>query len=370
MIICLDVSQRTKDNLQKLLESGGCRDYSEVVAIAIENQLLLQNHASGNSRGLDTIGITLQGERLEERTAGVRSSERVSGPLQVPLLFSHLGPATKPSTLAPYPSDSFELGQEVPVDRWIFGQHNKLLPLKATCRALARLMASEIQGNLGLSKTASEIASEAVKLGDYLRRMDETSGAHRDDALSFAFPYSKSPNGDKSRLRYANQFVACFTTQGALTGLPIELKLANRDHSRTPQILLTEAGWLFAEARNPVLDDGKNGRHSKLSDEEIEFLLQHIRTRVPAEAFAYNTVLKAIGQGANTPEKLDDALEEYLPKRDTKPFTRAFLTTQRAGVLSRMIDLGLVRRVRDGITVSYTTTATDLGSLPNPKQAV
>ena len=105
-----------------------------------------------------------------------------------------------------------------------------------------------------------------------------------------------------------------------------------------------------------------------MSDEEAQFLLRHIRTHVPAEAFAYKVVVESIRHGANTPEELDDALEEYLPKRDAKPFTRAFLTTQRAGVVSRMIDLGLLRRVRDGITVSYVLTAADSGVLAGPSE--
>src|SRR5262249_38290471 len=126
--------------------------------------------------------------------------------------------------------------------------------------------------------------------------------------------------------------------------------------SRIPQILLTEAGWHFAAMSNPILDDGRDGRQAKFSDEEVEFLVGHIRDRVPAEAFAYKLIFEAIENGARTPEKLDDALEEYLPKRKDKPFTRAFLTTQRAGVVSRMIDLGLLQRVRDGINVTYAVT--------------
>jgi hypothetical protein len=285
--------------------------------------------------------------------------------LDVPPMFSSLGDVSVAPQFAPYPSDIFVIGQEVPLHRWIFGQHNKLLPVKATCRALARLMSAGPQGNLALGKTASEIASEAVRLGDYLRHLDVVSGVHRDDALSFAFPYSNSPNGDKSRLRYANQFVASYTKQGTLTGLPIELKLVNRHQARTPNLLLTEAGWHFAEMQNPILDDRKDARQSKFADSETDFLLAHIRSRVPAEAFAYRAVLGAISDGANTPDRLDDALEKYLPKRSEKPFTRAFLTTQRAGVISRMIDLGLIQRIRDGINVTYALTEKEFASSPN-----
>ncbi len=361
MIICVDLSQRAKDQLDKLLESGGYRDYSEAVAVAIANQLLLHSHTAENPAATSRL-LPRKINAIETKNGNTAQSVE---PLQVPTLFSDLGSGPSATRFAPYPDDNFVGGEEIPVDRWIFGQHNKLLPVKATCRALARLMTADSKGSLAFAKTASEIASEAVKLGDYLRHLDETSGVHRDEALSFAFPYSDSPNGDKSRLRYANQFVAIVTKQGSLTGLPFELKLVNRDDNRTPQILLTEAGWLFAEMRNPILDDGNDGRQAKFSDEELEFLLAHICSRVPAEAFAYKLVLEAIARGANTPEKVDDALEEYVPKRKDKPFTRAFLTTQRAGVVSRMIDLGLVQRIRDGINVTYKAVLTTFEYSPN-----
>jgi hypothetical protein len=264
MIICIDLSQRTKDELEKLLEVGGYRDYSEAVSIAVANQLLIQSHSHQNSVKIGATAAPPRSQCSIEKN-GETSPSRTPEGLQVPTLFSYVELGIKAPRIAPYPNDNVAVGQEVSVDRWIFGQHNKLLPVKATCRALARLMTAEPQGNLAFAKTASEIASEAVKLGDYLKHLDEVSEVHRDDALSFGFPYSDSPNGDKSRLRYANQFVASATKQGTLTGLPIELKLVNRDQSRTPQILLTEAGWHFAGMRNPILDDGKDGRQSKFA---------------------------------------------------------------------------------------------------------
>ena len=360
MIICIDVSQRTKDELEKLLVVGGYRDYSEAVSVAVGNQLLLHMHSAehGSKTALPEVmpAPTQIPHETEPKMLGSKGGV-TSDANAVPQIFAALDRAAKTPALAPFPNDLFAIGQDVPVDRWIFGQHNKLLPVKATCRALARLMLANSREGLRLTKAASDIASEAVKLGDYLRHVDAISESHRDDALSFAFPYTDSPNGDKSRLRYANQFVASFTKQGTLAGLPIELKLANRDHARNPQLLLTEAGWQFALMMNPILDSRKNGTQPRFSDEEVSFMIDHIRAHVPAEAFAFGAVLAAVIDGHNTPEKLDDALEKYLPKRSDKPFTRAFLTTQRAGVISRMIDMALLQRLREGINVTYEATA-------------
>jgi hypothetical protein len=369
MILCLDISQRTKDELEKLVQLGGHRNYSEAVAIAVANQLVLQSQAAGDPISYTSAEVHAK-IHLSERVHGRDCSSVDSGLHRVPELFSYLGPEVATPSFAESSGDSFLPTPEILVDRWIFGQHNKLLPVKATCRAMARLMSASTSTNLGIRKTASQIASEAVKLGDYLRQLDQTSSVHRDDALSFAFPYSGSPNSDKARLRYANQFVVSSTKQGNLTGLPIELRLVGRYESQTNQVSLTDAGWLFARMRNPILDDGGDGRRSKFSDEEIDFLLAHIRDYVPAEAFAYKVILEAIAQGANMPEKLDDALEVYLPQRQVKPFTRAFLTTQRAGVVSRMIELGLIRRVRDGINASYIASASTFEYSPNTLRKV
>lgn len=374
MIICIEVTQRTKNDLESLLEIGGYRDYSEAVSVAVANQLLL--HGSKATQHEIVIERTSKQEARKtprpKLDVGVPANAAPAspGPVKaVPDMFVALDKGAKPTSFAPFPNDLFAIGQEVPADRWIFGQHNKLLPVKATCRALARLMLADSRDRLRLEKAASEIASEAVKLGDYLRHIDEESGTHRDDALSFAFPYSDSPNGDKSRLRYANQFVASFTKQGTMSGLPIELRLANRDHSRNPQLLLTESGWQFAMMSNPILDLHMDGTQPKFSEEEINFMIEHIRSHVPAEAFAFGAVINAVMEGANTPEKLDDSLEKYLPKRNDKPFTRAFLTTQRAGVVSRMIDLGLLQRLRDGINVRYEPTAkgSEYSPIPVPE---
>jgi len=41
MVICIDISERTKQQLDGLVETGDYRDYSEAVSVAISNQLVL-----------------------------------------------------------------------------------------------------------------------------------------------------------------------------------------------------------------------------------------------------------------------------------------------------------------------------------------
>jgi len=368
MVLCVEVSERTKAELDELIHSGKYKDYSQVVAVAVANQLVLNARVScegdlmltsrtkmGSSHPPEPIKLTTD-VSASEQPAG-EPTDHWAAP-KIPSIFRRPAPTQVLDHFAPAPDDVFARDEAVSVDRWIFGQHNKLLPAKASCRALARFELQEWGEPKGLllSKVASEIALEAAKLGDYLRTLDSRRGVHRDEAMSIAFPYNTGDTNDKARLRYASQFVGAMNRNHQLSGLLIDLKLINRVPSKQPRILLTQAGWKFASLPNPVLDTDASVSSLRFSDEETHFLLHHIEAAVPPEAFAYRAILSAFGSGENTPEKLDKVLAKLLPERTEKPFTREFLSTQRSGVISRMADLGLVERVRDGIKVTYRAT--------------
>lgn len=355
MVICIDCSIRTKDELDELLRLGQYRDYGEAIAVAISNQLTLQRNMTAARSVVLEVGARSDPEPKITDDAASTAKEPGRKPpatsdLSIPSIFQSTELQEPNSDFAPMPNDSFALGETVPIDRWIFGQHNKLLPLKASVRALAVLLNNESNG-LPLSRAATEIAREAETLGAFLRQVDERHGFIRDEALATAFP-SDSTDINKSRLRYSNQFVGSMNKHGQLRGFPIDLKLVNYRGTKEAKLVLTEAGWHFAKLHNPILN-GPPGSTERLSEAEREFLIEHIHTNVPVEDFAIGAVLAAVTEGASTPEELDQALARYLPARTEKPLSEAFLSTQRAGAISRMGDLGLIERVRDGLRVTY-----------------
>lgn len=367
MIICLNIERSTKEQMDHLIQSGEYRDYSELVSLAVGNQFLFH----------DSAGKTLipsQGARtpiVVEPKVVTPPAIEVNVPLQngsttlelsssqvLPEVFRLARGLKQPGAFAQLPNDAFAVGMDVPVDRWIFGQHNKLLPVKANVRALANLLRNESNAaGLPLDRASAEIASAAVIFGDMLRTLDSRSEKHRDDALGIAFPSSDPANNDKSRLRYATQFVGTMSREGRMTGMLVDLKLVNHDRHKSPRVLLTEEGWRFALMPNPIIDGPDRDLGCKFSEDETEFMLSHIATAIPTEYFAFKATLSAITSGSDSPEALDAALRKYLPERKDKPFTDAFLTTQRAGVISRMADLGLVIRNRSGSNVAYAATA-------------
>jgi hypothetical protein len=363
MIICFDIQRDTKSQMDEMVQDGDYRDYSELLAVAVANQHLL--HVSRRVNGLPTVTPALQplSTPEEPRFGGKLPAKEVNAAYRpggqeesIPAIF--LKPNGQPQlSLAPLPNDAFARGMTVTADRWIFGQHNKLLPAKANVRALVNLLGCETKPvGVDLDDASREIATSASELGNYLRSLDLHSERSRDDSLALAFPSSEASNSDKSRLRYANQFVGSLSREGRMTGLLVDFKFVNVDRHKPPRIRLTEAGLRFAQLVNPILDGSMGEALEKFSSEEVEFIIAHIKENIPVEDFAYDVTLGAIRAGNDTPESLDRALKQYLPDRKERPFTDAFLTTQRAGVISRMADIGLVARTRSGSNVTYVLT--------------
>jgi hypothetical protein len=139
---------------------------------------------------------------------------------------------------------------------------------------------------------------------------------------------------------------------GLLSSLGL-IAVSTPDH---PSLLLTEAGWSFASLANPVLDGLQESPREKLSTAEQVFLSEHIRKNVPRESSAYDVVLAAVEQGYNNPTQLDRYLIQLYEIDVSDKNSGGYVTTARADVISRLADLGLLQRIREGITFSYRVT--------------
>jgi hypothetical protein len=377
LIVCFECAPRTKILLERLVESEQYKDYAEAISSALENLVVLENELSGKGaliiesrdesvslRAQPKSGKASERGKMAARIKGVSAKKNSelqtfprNIPTQVPEIFQS-DKSGKPSlSLANPPGDVWAIGQEIPLERWIFGQYNRLLPVKASCRALAHLLDGKPNG-VSLDEATSRISEEALNLGRFLAHHDKENGTKRDEALSTAFP-SPDREIEKSRLRYANQFVASISKQGKVSGLLMDLKLINHIGTKNPRLKLTEPGWGFARLRNPVFDGDTPGTTQKFTAEERSFLLNHISSSVPAEDFAYRTIIEAVDGGAQTPDELDAVLREHVSQDAGRSLTKSFLASQRSGAVSRMADLELITRERTGVKVFYVVT--DLG---------
>jgi hypothetical protein len=354
MIICFQCPRKTKELMDALIRAGTYSEYSEVIAAAVHNLSVLETAGAG-SRSLiindnfkadsgspvDRSGFTSSATPLDTLT-------QVPHGKDIPKLFTLTSLSPNPALEFAHISRQAEHIGDVPVDHWIFGQFSKFLPAKAACRALANL-ASETPAGFDLDKTSMRIAASAVTLGEYLAEIDRRHEFARDEALAVGFP-SNGENSDRSRLRFATQFVGTLTN-GRPAGMLWELRLASPGN--TGKFNLTESGWRFATLHNPALDEGRGER---LTREEIEYLLSHIRQHVPIEHSAYLLILNGVADGADTPEKLDQLCKQHVSSTRKDDLSDAFITTQRTGAVSRLNELGLLGRRRERNRVNYFVT--------------
>lgn len=375
MIVCIKCNRETKEKLDRLLKKDNYKDYSELIAIAIDNLWILDHEVSEKGAlviGEDpasasmpiarppieqskpvSVGKPLPAPSCQTNGANAPFAPIAQFPVHIPELFLADGLDQLSATIVDLPP--FENAKEsYTLDRWIFGQYNKLLPAKVNCRALVRFIARQENAAL-LDTVAAQIAEAATLLGDYLADYDRCHQLGRDDSLATAFPRS-GPEAEKSRIRYANQFVGSVNSQGILSGLLCDYRLAALAPGTSARLLPTEPAVNFARLINPVLDTCQTEHAQKFSLEEIGFILEHIRSHVPVEAFAFRTLIQAIMGGADTPDKLDEALRTLVPTDFNRSLSPSFLTSQRSGALSRMADLGLITRIRKGVRVTYTIT--------------
>ncbi len=361
--------------MDSLLAGDNYSNYSELVAMAVESLWMLEREVS--KKGGLVIGeyslrpvplassppaerakppnpggnATVPGVQTKSLKAAPKAT--MSAPIHIPQLFlsdglDSLSATTSELSLNAHPDQAFTL------DRWLFGQFNKLLPIKANCRALLRIAAEHLDG-IPLGDIAPRIGEAAALLGDWLADHDRRHQIGRDDSLATAFPRSGT-DAEKSRARYANQFVGSVNSQGVLSGLLWDYRLAALAPGAGARLMPTEPALQFARLTNPILDGCQTDPAQKFSPEEVSFLLDHIRAHVPVEAFAFRTLVQAIADGAITPDKLNEALRAHVPAETNRSLSPSFLTSQRSGALSRMADLGLIARERRGVRVSYIVT--------------
>lgn len=367
MIVCINCSVETKNKMDSLLLGECYKDYSELVAMAVENLWMLEQEIG--KKGSLVIGENQVVNNLPKVSKSIKKERSKSTPshqskslrrtviapsmVNIPKLFSSMGLDQLNTPTVDLPSLEY-VNEIFTLDRWLFGQYNKLLPAKVNCRALTRLLA-EGENPIPLDLLATQIAEAAALLGDYLTDYDGRHQVGRDDSLATAFPRT-GLESEKSRFRYANQFVGSVNNQGVLSGLLCDYRLAVLAPGEDAHLQLTEAAVQLAQLTNPVLDDCQKDPTQKFSPEEVALILDHILKHVPVEAFAFRTLIKAITDGANTPDVLNEALSTLVPTDSNRSLSSSFLTSQRSGAISRMTDLGLITRLRRGVKVSYIIT--------------
>jgi hypothetical protein len=254
-------------------------------------------------------------------------------------VFKRLALVTHTETaLAPAPMGDATLSSER-----IFGQVNRLLPVKIACRWLTT--AATTDGRWPRFDAISErLADDAATVGSLLEQWDTESGRKRDELVATGLPRR---GNTASKDRFLSQNIARVTRGGGVYPATIcQYQFARFDDA---VIALTEQGLAFAQLENPILDKRDAKSAVTLAAEESDFLALHILAWVPAERGDMRVVLQAVKEGKTTPTELTTALRLKFPAE----WSDSVFQTHVSGLVARLGELRLMKRVWQGRNVNY-----------------
>jgi hypothetical protein len=329
MKFVIDINQKHSESIQKLINQGSYNSVAQFVNVAIENQIHIEN--SDLEPADDVKGLNPKIGNDNARWESYIIQNISTNPKVV------MDPAFDKLTLGRYVKDESQI--------WLWGQINRIFPVKIGVRILFKELQNEQYINL--ESFASLAASVAGTIGRSIRDHEEKYSLKREEKISAGLPLF---NEEKSLERFKSQFLLYKRKDGFLDGAMSMLKFANvnQDNGKV-KLGLTKAGLEFAKIVNPVIDD--SSFESGLSEEEIHFYLRHVKENVRSEYSAIMWMLNKMKAGVKERDSLNIQLKkEYA---EIWKATDAMINTQRSGLLARMYELRLIEKEKDGITVKY-----------------
>ena len=368
MHLVINIDPRTKEQIERLLSTDkSYKSIDEFVARSITNQLALEGIIGA---GLVEPAKESKGQRrprapksaansmgseaaLHSRTAG--EVMRIPGPSVLQIDNSLLVAPLSAVSTVPCPKLSNEHA-----DRPLWGQINRFAPAKMSLRVLANLLASRKTEWIDLKLASARICEQAPLVKTILQERDRIAGKKRGEGLSTAFPKDER----LSLQRFASQYLGYLAKKsGVPQGLLADLSFVNIQEADdgTIQIGITKAGLQFATLESPMIDativgGGQSG--APLSKEEVRFLLNHMRDFRPGELAFLKHVTQLVRNGARNPTTLLNSVDEYFraDSRGMPTITEAVVGTMRAGAVSKLVEMGVLRIEKDGTRSTYSLT--------------
>ncbi len=315
--------------IQKGIHLGRYKTTQDFILTAVQNQVYIENSDISDGGSLENSGPS----SVRPKTASVTVSTLAGSDAK------HLLRMPEGSSVKTVP-----LG-ELTRPTYLWGQYNRLFPVKIIMRVAANLSGPDGSGYVPLEELQEESADIAREMGRLILRKDRALGRKRGDIISAALPIGR--NEDKTKTRFKNQFVG-FLTRNRVEGAASVLKFLDITRTDKNRILagITDLGLKFASLPNPIIDE--DDYSTAFSPEEVEFLLNHIASEVPEEAKLVSLVLGGIRKGVATPEQLNDLVRSHNPDWNENQAIAI-----RSGIVSRMSELGLLGRNKDGVKVTY-----------------
>jgi hypothetical protein len=334
MRLLIEISANLFEKIKTFIENGQYSSVSNFFSAAAENQLILEETSTLNtiySKQFLTVASNnhVLYERTDKSELSIPAKNKVKT-VEIPTIDKLLYPGRKEE------------------DLFLWGQINRIFPLKVGLRVLANLLADTNVTNVKFEEFSAKASKIAQQLRDTFGKNKHITG--KKDSFEIGLPQET----EKSVMRYKNQFLGYLRKDNIIEGGLGRLKFANLTLNENKDVLIgiTEPGLDFCILENPILDKN-NYDNGSFSTPEKEFYLKHIDSYVPYEVKAFIDVLKLIKADVDKPDPQNVELKQIWPKN----WSDAVINTQRNGVISRLAELGLVKKEKNGIEVEYKITS-------------
>ncbi len=314
--------------IKDLIDKQVYKDLDEFVRVSVENLLSLESSLSPKPN------IDLMPDKTGSDYASVIDKLKLN---------------TDDSIIVEMPEPKFEDLKYPNVikekDMWIWGQINKIFPIKFNIRYLFNLL-KDGKDSMDLEEFYQKASNTGREFGMLLAKYDDENNRKRDERLSTGFPTGEEKS--KTFARFSSQFIGYRRSDGIMAGALFVLKFANLKREKSKyKIGLTKSGLQFAKIKSSILDD--DSKQKSLSNEEREFYLNHINKKVPGEANTFSVILDLINNGIKDRETINNKLRESVPNT----WSPELINTQRAGAMSRLYEIGLITKIKDSRFVEY-----------------
>ena len=341
----IDITSAVNEKVGDLVKKGKYPSIAAFINSAIENQLYLEESPPG-IMGADVAQLRSDGQQAESLYSKANSGENYLALLSSDILDVH--------TINPPSQDRIMImAGNVDYDSrfWVWGQVNRIFPLKFSLRALANLLRQNKADTISLKSFKEIAATNARSFGQKLVEFEKMKHAKRAERVSAGLPIGEE--GFKSEARFKSHFLVTVRAsedgRAVLDGALAKYMFANVEGvDKEEKVGITKFGLEFARLENPILD--RSEYDFTLSDVEIDYFLRHVAKHVQGEYKAIKLIISIIKKGINRREDINEALINYCPE-----WSPEIRNTQRAGLMSRMFELRLLEREPDerGVGVTY-----------------
>lgn len=329
----IDLLNNKNEKIQDIIKQGKYQNVAEFINAAIENQLYLENSSnlvleeySPNVKNLENKTIIEESDLISLLSRDIGNIETINPPENNRIIFPSRREGSDANT-------------------WIWGQINKIFPIKIGLRVLGNMIKQNKEPSVDIDTFTQKASDVARWLGFKLLVMENKEKRKREGRISLGLPIGEPKY--TSETRYKNHFLISVRRDGMLDGALARYKFINiNKNNKKPSIGITKDGLKYALLENPIID--KNKYSVSLSDEEKDFYIKHIASKIPGEYKAIKWILSIIKKGTNRREDINRALGEKYSE-----WSEPIVNTQRAGLMARMFELGLLDREKHGVKVIY-----------------